>query len=187
MIIKPSIMDFEASGLGPSSYPIEVGYCGADGERYCTLIRPEPDWTHWDEDAAKLHGISRQTLCERGMPVSVVAEQLNERLSGQVLYSDGWVVDSVWLSLLFESARLVPAFQLRAIEHIQTECQYHRWDQVKAKVLEAFTERRHRASSDAYMVQLVFERSQNHCEMTRFSNNISASAVEVAAGNSLRQ
>ncbi|MET0379714.1 MAG: hypothetical protein ABW049_12050, partial [Spongiibacteraceae bacterium] len=58
----PAILDFEASGLGGGTYPIEVGYVLGDGRSACYLIRPEPDWQGWSADAEKLHGISRALL-----------------------------------------------------------------------------------------------------------------------------
>ena len=49
----PTIIDVEASGFGPYSYPIEIGVALDNGDKYCTLILPAPAWTHWDEEAEK--------------------------------------------------------------------------------------------------------------------------------------
>ena len=62
MMTVPIIIDFEASGFGKGSYPIEVGFSGRHGEGWCSLIRPENDWEHWDIDAAKVHHIPREIL-----------------------------------------------------------------------------------------------------------------------------
>ena len=45
----PLIIDVEASGFGPLSYPIEVGLALSAGEKYCSLILPAADWTHYCE------------------------------------------------------------------------------------------------------------------------------------------
>ena len=90
---SPTVLDIEASGLGRSSYPIEVGYVLPDGHAYCTLVQPEEDWTHWDESAAALHRITRDLLQARGLPVREVAQRLNEQLGGQTVYTDGWAND----------------------------------------------------------------------------------------------
>ncbi len=45
----PNIIDFEASGFGPHSYPIEIGVIRSNGDRYCSLILPADDWTFWDD------------------------------------------------------------------------------------------------------------------------------------------
>ena len=58
----PPILDIEASGFGPGSYPIEVGFVTSDGKAWCSLIRPESDWRHWDEKAAAMHGITRGNI-----------------------------------------------------------------------------------------------------------------------------
>jgi hypothetical protein len=41
-VLIPDIIDVEASGSGPRSYPIEVGIATATGLRYSTLILPAP-------------------------------------------------------------------------------------------------------------------------------------------------
>ncbi len=55
----PCVIDIEASGFGRNSYPIEVGYVLPDGRAGCMLVAPAPGWTHWDESAAQVHGITR--------------------------------------------------------------------------------------------------------------------------------
>ena len=58
----PVIIDIEASGFGRGSYPIEIGYYQPDGQSFCSLIRPDPAWTHWDDSAEQVHGIARPLL-----------------------------------------------------------------------------------------------------------------------------
>ncbi len=96
-VFIPTIIDVEASGFGASSYPIEVGVINQSGKKFCNLIKPQNDWTHWDARAESLHGISRQLLAQKGLPVQEVCLQLNQFLMGQTVYSDGWVVDDTWL------------------------------------------------------------------------------------------
>ena len=62
----PCVIDIEASGFGRSSYPIEVGYVLPDGRARCMLVRPAEGWTHWDEAAAQVHGITREVLQSLG-------------------------------------------------------------------------------------------------------------------------
>jgi len=89
-ITRPSIIDVEASGFGSDSYPIEIGVVLTSGERYCSLIVPVTEWTHWDAQAAKLHGITRTFLKQNGRPVTEVAQALNSLIEDQTVYSDGW-------------------------------------------------------------------------------------------------
>jgi hypothetical protein len=88
-IFRPFIIDVEASGFGPSSYPIEIGVAMEPGMRYSTLIKPSDDWTHWNADAEKTHGIPRSILERHGRPVKEVAEKLNDLLENRFVYSDG--------------------------------------------------------------------------------------------------
>ena len=65
-VMRPAILDIEASGFGDDGYPIEVGVVLPNGRKYCSLVTPEPEWIHWDEGAAKLHGITRTMLATHG-------------------------------------------------------------------------------------------------------------------------
>jgi hypothetical protein len=51
MTTAPPVLDIEASGFGRDSFPIEVGYVLGNSESFCCLIRPAPEWTHWDATA----------------------------------------------------------------------------------------------------------------------------------------
>ncbi len=159
----PDILDFEASGFGYQSYPVEVGYSLADGQRYCSLIRPAPGWTYWSEEAQALHGISRQLLMDMGREPRAVCLELNERLSGRVLYSDAWVVDKAWLNRLFTAARMTALFHLSPIEGVQSECQHLLWDEVRSRMLRDEKGVRHRASIDAEFIQRVYRETQRLC------------------------
>src|ERR1700709_1006045 len=89
----PAILDMEASGFGKDSYPVEVGFVLPDGKAFCTLIKPAPEWTHWDSAAQALHHITRELAVRRGHEPIEVARALNRQLAGRVVYSDGWMHD----------------------------------------------------------------------------------------------
>lgn len=44
--VQPLIIDLEASGFGRDSYPIEVGVALDYDRKFCSLIRPQPQWAH---------------------------------------------------------------------------------------------------------------------------------------------
>ena len=159
----PIIIDVEASGFGSLSYPIEVGVINQSGERLCSLIKPQSDWTHWDDQAESLHGISRQLLAEKGLSVQQVCQQLNQFLIGQVVYSDGWVVDDTWLIKLFYVAKVTMQFQVSSLEMILNEAQMTLWHSTKDKLFKQMKEQRHRASSDAALIQNTFVTTQKIC------------------------
>jgi hypothetical protein len=152
----PIIIDVEASGFGAHSYPIEVGAVKPNGERFCSLIRPQGDWLHWDESAQLLHGISRPLLQTKGRSVTQVCLELNDFLHGQTAYSDGWVVDQPWLITLFYAANIKMAFSISPLEMLLSEMQMSLWHRTKASLLAKTTQPRHRASHDAALIQDTF-------------------------------
>ncbi len=154
----PAILDVEASGFGRGSYPIEVGFVEATGGLFCCLIQPEPDWQHWDASAESLHGISREILLRHGKPPVWVAEQINRRLAGQTVYCDAWGHDYPWLCRLFDVAEMTPRFQLADLRSLLSEDEAARWHPALDAVRAESQLRRHRASSDAMMLQMTLMR-----------------------------
>lgn len=108
----PHCGDFEASGLSPESYPVEVAWSRADGTIASRLIKPDQDWDYWDPVSESMHGISRLQLELEGRPASEVAASMNADLAGEVLYFDGGAFDRFWLSMLFEAGGVRPAFRV---------------------------------------------------------------------------
>jgi len=159
-VAQPFIIDIEASGFGAHSYPIEVGLALEPGTKYCSLISPLPEWTHWDAEAEKVHRISREILDIHGRPPAVVARTLNELLGRATVYSDGWVVDQPWLNRLFNLARVRQEFSISPLEAILSEHQMARWHEVKSKVIEDLALQRHRASYDAQIIQETYLRTK---------------------------
>lgn len=156
----PAVMDIEASGFGSGSYPIEIGYTLGDGRSYCSLIQPLEHWTHWDDEACQLHGITRDTLIRHGRPAIEVATILNETLSGLTIYSDGWSQDQSWLLTLYDSVGIWPTFKLETIRKIISEEQVVFWHQAHNQAQDELQIRRHRASSDARLIQQAYSISQ---------------------------
>lgn len=156
MDILPNIIDIEASGFGKESYPIEVGYILGNGDTFCSLIQPAKGWDKWDESAEKIHGIGQQTLLKVGHPVTEIAQALNQQLSGETLYSDAWGNDSSWLGLLFDVADLPMRFRIDSIRYLLTEDQAAHWHATKEKVIKSTPLKRHRASSDAAILQKTY-------------------------------
>ncbi len=153
----PTLLDIEASGFGRGSYPIEVGIARRDGSRCALLIRPQPEWTHWDPKAERLHGISRARLAREGLPVGQVAVWLNEELGGlDKVYSDSWGFDNTWLALLFHHAGMLPAFRLEALHLLLSEDQLALWSQTREALMAERGIQRHRAGDDARLLQLTY-------------------------------
>jgi len=149
----PAVLDIEASGFGRNSYPIEVGFVLPDGQSYCTLIRPEAHWTHWDESAQRLHHIPRAIVVERGLAALEVARALNTRLRGMTVYSDGWANDYTWLAILFDAVDMAPSFRLDNLRALLSEDEAEQWHIVKQDVSNGSGAQRHRACADARLLQ----------------------------------
>jgi hypothetical protein len=154
--LPPAILDIEASGFGLGSYPIEVGFVTSDGEPWCSLVRPEPDWQHWDPQAESVHGITREHLLQHGRSSCEIAQALNERLNGLTIYSDAWAHDYTWLNRLFDVADMRPHFKLDNLRVLLTDAQAAIWHDVKRSVFESLNMQRHRASADARLLQQTF-------------------------------
>lgn len=153
---RPHIIDIEASGFGPGGYPIEIGVALEPGTKFCRLLLPEEEWTHWDAEAEKMHRISRDILETYGSPLAEVAIALNALLENQTIYSDAWVLDKDWLTQMYYAAAIPQLFTLSSLELILSEAQMEIWDETKIRVIEELGLLRHRASFDALIIQETY-------------------------------
>ncbi|KAA0982637.1 hypothetical protein FQ192_31000 [Pseudomonas sp. ANT_J12] len=107
-------VDFEAPGIAPDSYALEVAVVFPGGE-YQTLIKPASYWDHWSYDAQDMHYLSREQLINQGQPSLAVAQEMNRLFDDKTLCSDN-PVDCFWLDVLFEAAGIEPTFAVQPIE-----------------------------------------------------------------------
>lgn len=149
----PAILDIEASGFGLGSYPIEIGFVLSDGSTWCSLVHPEPDWQHWDPEAATVHGIQRAQLVSHGRRPTDLCQLLNDRLRGLTVYSDAWAHDYTWLNRLYEAAGTSPRFKLDNLRALLDESDAAQWHEAKRRVALSAGLQRHRASADARLLQ----------------------------------
>ena len=96
-------LDFEASSLGKTSYPIEVAWVFEDGTSETYLIAPAPAWTDWDPAAEAIHHIDRVTLVDEGTPAQQVADRMVAVLAGHSLHASAPSWDGKWLNVLFRA------------------------------------------------------------------------------------
>jgi hypothetical protein len=154
----PPVIDVEASGFGSKSYPIEVGFVLPDGQTWCTLIVPMPDWTHWDTTAEDVHGIGRELLAQYGRATTEVALEMNRMLRGMTVYTDAWYHDFNWISRLFDAAETSPTFKLEDLRSLLDDDAASRWHETRDQVQSEMTTARHRASNDAKVLQTTLVR-----------------------------
>ena len=114
MELPSFFIDFEASGIAPDSYPVEVAVVSS-ATSFSSLIQPACYWTHWSFDAQDMHGLTQDQLGRQGDTPGAVANHMNQLFSGQVLCSDS-PQDTFWLDVLFEAADLAPTFELKPLE-----------------------------------------------------------------------
>jgi DNA polymerase III epsilon subunit-like protein len=116
----PIFLDFEASSLSSSSYPIEVAWNRIDGSVESHLISPAgiENWTDWSAKAEALHGLDREMLKRDGKKPSWICERMNEELAGKIVYVEDLTFDGMWLSALFSVCWKRPTFELKSIDEI---------------------------------------------------------------------
>jgi len=104
------IIDFEASGLGRESYPIEVAWGKGKQSVTSFLLNPEcmDGWTDWDVRSSEFHRISRDKLIKKGEDPKRVAEQMVRELAGKTVYSDEPRYDNMWKDRLLQDSGYDP-------------------------------------------------------------------------------
>jgi hypothetical protein len=107
-----AFLDFEASSLAKTSYPIEVAWVFPDGASESFLIRPAPGWTDWAPEAEAVHGLARERVVREGVAHDWVALHMLTALRDVTLYASAPSWDGQWLSRLLRAAGL-PRHALR--------------------------------------------------------------------------
>lgn len=124
------ILDIEASGLDPESYPIEIAWQHRSNSKLFDsfLIKPLETWSHWDFYAeAHFHRLSRSDLEVNGISVTEATQRLNQSLSGQTVYTDAPDYDRKWIGKLFRSVGIEKAFMIKSLYTLippSRECVY---------------------------------------------------------------
>ncbi len=115
-----AVIDFEATALSLTSYPIEVGIAIATSpqglvETWSSLVAPDPSWdlsAQWDPEAQRVHGISQRDL-RGGLAPTAVLGELNRRLERPFQVGcDGGYYDRYWLDVLVRAAGFPARFEL---------------------------------------------------------------------------
>jgi hypothetical protein len=112
-------IDFEASGLGQWTYPVEVGVAwwpapDAGIESWSTLIRPTIEWQEsfvWSDASQAVHGIEPRQLAE-GMSPKEALEAANTLIGANPAFCDGGEHDVRWLRHLEQAADIGRSFWL---------------------------------------------------------------------------
>jgi hypothetical protein len=115
-------LDFEASGIDPRSYPIEVAIADvATGDAREWLIAPTSAWLEtgvWEAEAEAVHGIARAEIIAHGRAVDDVAAELTAHARGATVLSDATALDTKWLCDLYRATGAEPPFVLRDFHQV---------------------------------------------------------------------
>lgn len=112
-------MDVESSGseADRGSYPVSIGVAGPDGLAWGRLICPLEHWTHWDDSAEELHGLSRDKLIDDGQDPFLVCRSMNLEFKGKSILIDA-ECDRRWVEKLFNDVGVKMAFHMVMISEI---------------------------------------------------------------------
>lgn len=153
-----AFIDLEASGLSARSWPIEVGWCLAEGDACSFLIKPDADWTleDWSKEAEALHGLPHDLLLRDGNAPEEVCQKLNDALMGKLVYSDAPDWDSFWLYRLFQSAKTRQSFVVQDLSKLFRTAPPEKLDSIIAAA-ELKAPRNHRAAADALHLRVLYQ------------------------------
>ena len=118
-------LDFEASGLGEFTYPIEIGIARWMGTEepitsWSVLIKPTQAWLRhrvWMPESEKIHGITLAELAQ-GVSPRWALEHANALLGNHPVFCDGGEHDVRWLRHLAQAAQVRSSFQLADLNTI---------------------------------------------------------------------
>lgn len=101
-------IDFEASALGPKSYPTEIGLADpVTGDVWSCLIKPHPTWIaegEWNPAGEAVTGITRAMLAAQGADPWGVYADVRRLIAGREVVSDSPSYDGRWFCALAAAA-----------------------------------------------------------------------------------
>lgn len=152
-----AFVDFEASGLGARTWPIEVGWAFEDGAGESHLISPAPEWSmdNWDPGAERLHGVTTKMLSDLGANASLVCDRMMKALAGCDVYSDAPDWDGYWMMRLFDAAGRKSAIRLKDFASLMPPVSAEQKATLLASA-DSMAPRRHRAAEDALHLATLY-------------------------------
>lgn len=153
-----AFVDVEASGLGPYSWPIEVGWGFHGQPPRSVLVRPVEAWSMraWEKSAEALHGIPPDRLLMEGRDPLDVALGLNAALGEATVYSDAPDYDSFWLFRLYDAAGVRPNYTLADLGDLLRPVWDGEPDDLVAQAAKT-APHTHRAAHDVRHLQVMYE------------------------------
>lgn len=155
--VRLAFIDFEASGLGARTWPIEVGWAFEDGAGESLLISPAPEWSmdDWDPRAERLHGVTPKMLSDLGVNASTACDRMTKALAGCDVYSDAPDWDAFWLLRLFDAAGRKSTIRLKDFASLMPPMSKEQKALLLASA-DRMAPRRHRAAEDALHLAAIY-------------------------------
>lgn len=99
----PQFIAIDASSFEEWAHPVAIAWSLADGQIKTTLIAPDDDWDDWDISLQDLHGITPETLHQRGETAWSVIRELEQDLENSYIFADQAERVEELLEKLYES------------------------------------------------------------------------------------
>ncbi|ADM10020.1 hypothetical protein PB2503_09839 [Parvularcula bermudensis HTCC2503] len=152
-----AFIDIEASGLGPHSWPIEVGWVFETGDAHALLVKPADQWSMkaWEKSAEALHRITPNRLITEGRDPLETALILNAAIGSATVYSDAPDYDSFWLFRLYDAAGIKPNYILNDIGDLLRPI----WPREPKELVALASDEKphaHRAAADVLHLQAMY-------------------------------
>ena len=168
MKMLPVYIDIEASGLGNTSYPIEIAWNDPTGKVTRRLIKPADGWRSWDFAAERIHGISKEEIEKDGVLVGDLCNLIREDLRGVRVYSDAPKLEKFWLDRLFQAGEKndspLLVLGVSSIPEIKQICYekglYTSFKEAAINELKVT----HRADADVKIHMSIFKQAREYCD-----------------------
>ncbi|WP_430462087.1 hypothetical protein ACQUQU_04675 [Thalassolituus sp. LLYu03] len=99
----PQFIAIDGSSWEEHAHPVAIAWSMADGQIKTTLIQPDDDWDDWDIALQDLHGITPDTLYQRGETLWSVIRELEGDLEQPYLYADDTERVTFMLEKIYEA------------------------------------------------------------------------------------
>jgi hypothetical protein len=117
----PQFIAIDASSWEEHAHPVAIAWSLADGQIKTTLIQPEDDWDDWDIALQDLHGITPDTLYQRGETLWSVIRELENDLEQPYLYADDASRTELMLEKIYDACGRDLSIEIGSYEEIIQE------------------------------------------------------------------
>lgn len=108
----PQFIAIDGSSFEDFAHPVAIAWSLPNGQIKTTLITPEDDWEDWDISLQDLHGITPDTLHQRGESPWSVIRELEQDLDNAYLFADHQERVETLINKLYEACDREPSFEI---------------------------------------------------------------------------